>query len=949
MERADLAARLIAADDAAREILLVSHSDLADTSLAYTLKDICLEAWASDPARATGAADALHVLARLVRDAEVQACAAWSAGIAALVAGQMERAVTHLDDAESRFLKLDLVHTAATTQVSKLIALAHIGRYDEAVECGVRALNVFEEHGDALAAGKIEHNIGNIYWRRDLYDQAETFFSAAHKRFQALNDDRQLAMIENCLAYIQSLKHNFREAESLYDIALRRAESIGNLVTQAEIESSMGNLALFQGKYDRALDYLERARRKYAEMGMPHESAISELEIADAYLELNLAPEAAEYYERVTPIFAQLSMRAEQAVALSHHGRAAVLLGQMEKAKRLLTAARRLYATEGNKLGEAMVALTVAQLQHVVGNYPATILAAEEAEGPLASAGVWRHLLIAGWLRGDSARALGSIAEAREILEKTLLDAAKHAQPQVEQRCHTSLGLLAAMEGDDKQARASFERSIELIENLRAPLPAEEFRTAFFADKLVPYEELVRLCLADAATDRSAEALEFVERARSRALADILGGASKSLPTPRDDFEAALIAQLGELREQLNWLYSKINRPLQIEGDDPAAKIAVLQEEVREREHRMLEITRQLQHRGDASFAIAGLERLDIAGLQRDLGSDTALVEYTSVDGELVAFVVTDVGVKVIRGLGNDREVAEQLEQFRFQIDALRFGAERMRKHLPHLTRRVVHHLNALYELVLAPIDKAIDPHKRLLIIPHRELHYIPFHALHDGDGYLIERREVTYAPSAVVLRHCLRRSPTAIQSALLVGVPDEQTPRMLDEVHALESLFLNTKVLLNQDATLSAVREFSSNADVVHLACHGQFRPDNPLFSSLQLANSWLTVRDAYELDLQQCELVTLSACETGVSAVAPGNELIGLARGFFSAGAPSLLMSLWTVDDEATAELMKDFYTRLTNGDSAASALRQAQLEALKAQPHPFFWSPFVLFGRW
>jgi len=91
------------------------------------------------------------------------------------------------------------------------------------------------------------------------------------------------------------------------------------------------------------------------------------------------------------------------------------------------------------------------------------------------------------------------------------------------------------------------------------------------------------------------------------------------------------------------------------------------------------------------------------------------------------------------------------------------------------------------------------------------------------------------------------------------------------------------------------------------------------------------------------------LSACETGVSTIAPGDELIGLARGFFSAGVPTLLMSLWTVDDEATAELMTDFYTRLSAGDAPAAALRYAQRRMLERQPHPFFWSPFVLVGRW
>lgn len=131
-------------------------------------------------------------------------------------------------------------------------------------------------------------------------------------------------------------------------------------------------------------------------------------------------------------------------------------------------------------------------------------------------------------------------------------------------------------------------------------------------------------------------------------------------------------------------------------------------------------------------------------------------------------------------------------------------------------------------------------------------------------------------------------------------------------------------------------------------LACHGQFRPDNPLFSALRLGDSWFTVRDAYALDLR-CDLVTLSACETGISAVAPGDELIGLARGFFGAGAPSLLVSLWTVDDESTALLMAHFYARLRAGERPAAALRAAQHYLMQEYPHPYFWAPFMVLGRW
>src|SRR5262249_47339935 len=156
--------------------------------------------------------------------------------------------------------------------------------------------------------------------------------------------------------------------------------------------------------------------------------------------------------------------------------------------------------------------------------------------------------------------------------------------------------------------------------------------------------------------------------------------------------------------------------------------------------------------------------------------------------------------------------------------------------------------------------------------------------------------------------------------------------------VIGLEALFPGSVPLLGEAATIAALKQAAPSADIIHMACHGRFRSDNPLFSSLRFADGWLTVRDAYDLRLNFGP-VTLSACETGISAVAPGDELIGLARGFFSAGAPSILVSLWPVDDEQTARLMQAFYSGLIAGDGPAAALRKAQLELIKEHRHPFF----------
>lgn len=946
MECSELAARLVTADEHERKSLLRMYAAVTDIELAHALKNICLDEWSNSPARATGVSNALKTLARHTNNPEIIAFSLWMEGFASVVAeGQTERAISLLEDSEARFLALGKPHLAASTQVIKLYALALTGRYDEAIACGLRARQVLLAHGDIRAAGKIEHNIGNIYLRRDRYREAERFQLEAHTRFTALNDQKELAKIDNNLALIYTAQHKFRRAEQLYNRALKSAEAGGLVLMQAGIEGSIGSLALFQGRYDRALDYLERSRRKYAALSMPHQSAVAEMEMADAYLELNLVAEAAETYENVSRTFAELSMRAERARALAQHAHALILLGKASRAHALLAEAGQLYAVEGNSVGGAIVMLTEAQLHYAEGNYEAANRAALAAEIPLAEAGTLRRQLQALWLRAEATRSLGRYEEARPLLETALREAESHSQLDIAQLCYTSLGLLAATQGMADAAEASFQRAVSLIEELRSPLPTEEFRTAFFSDKLLPYMELVSVYLKDEGRDRTTQAFRLVEAARSRALGDILGGTINLKVQPRDSFEAQLMARYEELREELNWFYSRINRSSQGELAPGKAEIKSLHEAVIERERSATEIIRQLQQLDPRTMT--QVHTIQVEVLQQYLGEAVALVEYVSLNGEFIAFIVTDEGIRSTRPLCTEKEVEMLLGWLRFQIDTLRYGARRVHRHLTDLTARAQHYLQKLYDLLLRPLEEFISE-RRLVVVPHRALYYVPFHALYDGTNYVIERREVSYAPSALVLLHCLAQPRRPLQRALLIGVSDENIPRVADEIGGLSPLFSESITLLNERATLAALREFATGVDVLHLACHGQFRPDNPFFSSLRLGDGWLTVRDTYNLDLRG-GLVVLSACETGINEVVPGDELLGLARGFFSAGAPSLLLSLWNVDDEATADLMTSFYKLMLTGYTPSGALRGAQLELLKQQQHPFFWAPFIIVGRW
>src|SRR5947199_10468349 len=163
-----------------------------------------------------------------------------------------------------------------------------------------------------------------------------------------------------------------------------------------------------------------------------------------------------------------------------------------------------------------------------------------------------------------------------------------------------------------------------------------------------------------------------------------MSGALDARPHARDTFEAELFAQLERLREELNWFYSRIDRP--VETARGADAMHVLHDSVRERETRTLEIMRQLQQHGEQTFARVAPPDLEI--LRRELGAETALVEYASLDGQLLAFVVTGDGVEVVRSLSSEEEVSVALAGFRFQTDTLRHGSARARAHMDVLTTR---------------------------------------------------------------------------------------------------------------------------------------------------------------------------------------------------------------------------------------------------------------------
>ena len=448
---------------------------------------------------------------------------------------------------------------------------------------------------------------------------------------------------------------------------------------------------------------------------------------------------------------------------------------------------------------------------------------------------------------------------------------------------------------------------------------------AFLAKSLEPYENLTRLYLSQS---RLEDAFVAVERARSRTLLDTVASGKPARKNNESE----------KLREELNWYYSRISRA---DGDD----IPRLQKQIREREKRLSATALREQSSGRTTTTAHAAGRLDLRALQSRLGTGRALIEFVQ-DGEAYSvFVVTNDRIEYVASIGSEAEILTSLEGLHFQFSALRFGISAVSAFADQLKARADAYLGKLFDLILAPIINVVED-RDLIVVPSGVLNYVPFHALFDGESYVVEDHQVVYSPSASLWMKLGSLKARPAKNALLMGFADASIPLVNHEVATLSKIVPSPTKVTGKQATFGTFQQKAPNFDLIHLACHGQFRPDNPMFSSLHLADGWVTVRDVCANRLN-AELVTLSACETGLNKVMAGDEILGLARGFLSAGARSLLLSLWTVNDEATTRLMERFYSNLQLGAGISASLRVAQKDFIDRGEHPYYWSPFFIIG--
>jgi len=906
----------------------------------------------SDPGKAQRLAALCADLANLVGAPSAVPRASYIRGQTYFANGELGAALSMAEAAHAGYLACGKNLEALRTHVGRMSVLLKLGLYREALDVGQTVLDTLggkvelgitptRQQSDLLTA-LVHQNRGICYEYMGLYEEALAAYAAAEEIYRALGMSERLGEILDNRGAIFLLLGRGKEALAAHEAAEAVFAAAGLTLSRVKALNNIGEANRHLADYRRSLDAFERARRLHDSLDALADKGLLLINTAGAYLELNLYAEALAAYQQAHDLLRHTGMVHDRARALWGIGSTLIARSEFEEAETALAEAAELFAAADNVPLLSGVMLEQAALQETRGDHGTAVATARRAldlvSGKERSVQrVYAHLRLADLLLPDTSEAESHLLEARRLAERLAL-------PHLRYRLNERFGSLRRLQGRDEEARVLLEAAVNEIERLRGTVAHETMRASFLRDKTTAYEELLKLHLARGSEKGSQGAFAIAERAKSRALVDLLTGVVKESVTPADD---AVEERIRDLQSDLNVTYTRMLGGTDDDGHDmPLPDLR----------GRAVELEREISQ---LRLRVAATSDLFAPPAASDSSehppSDVTLVAYHLVGDEIVTFLQDKDGIRIVRNPGSATRVAHLVQQLDVQWDRLGAGrefAERHMKLLERLTRRV---LTSLYKELIEPLlDEAVNLRsagtgvsRKLVIVPHGLLHRVPFHALFDGRSYLLEQFEVSYAPSAKVYSLCQNRIPRRLDKALVLSVADPSIPAVTEETQAVVRHLPAAELLRDQRATMEALRLKAPGCGVLHLACHGMFRADNPMFSSLKLGDGWLAASDVIRFDLAGT-LVTLSACESGRNAVFGGDELMGLTRAFLGAGATTLVASLWLVQDETTAELMEKWYEHLHEGVGRATALRNAQLALKDRYPHPYYWAPFILIGQ-
>jgi CHAT domain-containing protein/tetratricopeptide (TPR) repeat protein len=846
------------------------------------------------------------------------------------------------------------------------------------------SLPLWRQLSDAAGEAAALAMIGDVLHIRGEFEPSETAYLHALTLSRPLGDHRQIGEILNNIGVGHWKRGDLKEATRYFEEALGEWRSVSFRSGEASALTNQGNLFFESSDYQQALDRYMAALKIFQAEHDPRE-AYTLNNIGVTYRSLGDLDAALTYVSRSLPRFRDSGEQLPE-------GRALVRLGQIQlargdshtagaTAKKALGVIRRI----DDPIAEADALDVLGQIAFASGDMQTALSDHEQALTRYRAMGVRRSEATALHHLGTVLAATGETARGLDALERALAIRHEAGLRDAEAETLYQIALVQRQAGKLSHAQARLRAALALTEDVRGRVAGEYSRTTYFAARQTYFAAYIHVLMELHERHPSgrfaAQAFEASERERARSLLDLLGQSRTDI---RAGVDPSLFDREREQQRQLDFWSYRLAALVDKKGvEDQAAQ-------VREKIRDVLADYRETQSRIRAASpryaALTSPPPLSAEAVQREvLDADTMLLRYVLGDRHSYVWVMTQHSLKAIT-----LPPKADIDRLARKVYAL-VSEKRVASNASDLLSRYQHEAEQLSAMLLGPVASDLRT-RRLLVICDGALQYVPFAALPEpgAHGPMVAKYEIVMLPSAstlaVLRRQNAGRSPAPKTVAVLADpVYEPNDPRLGRHTPAaaadagapppsrlLFSRFEGESILGMVPASQryeafgfaasreTAISPILRDYRIVHFAAHAVPDDTHPELSGIVFSlidargaplNGLLRIHDIYDANLQ-ADLVVLSACQTAIGKDVPGEGLMGLARGFLSAGASRVVASQYKVEDEATAELMRVFYESMLGPErrSPAAALRVAQMK-MAAHPRwhdPYWWSAFVITGE-
>lgn len=688
--------------------------------------------------------------------------------------------------------------------------------------------------------------------------------------------------------------------------------------------TSIGICHYYKGDYRKAIDYNLQALDKAEKSSNEARQVICFTNLGEIYHTLGDYKKSIFYFEKLLNLRSALIDRASQArllasLAFMYHSQNRLLESKDYQAK-LVKLMRRMKKSK-----------TLAQLKLKIGNldffsesfkaaikrYMSALRLAKEFKDKDSEA-------IAYVCLGSSYAKIGNISLSKKFNHDGLKLAVRLKDVTLQSLINLNLGKISYLT-DPKSSFTHLKKFILLNEKFGKELIVEEQKTLFFGSIAESYELIIQLCLN---LGYPKKALEFVERAKSRAFLDLISKGNLNISTK-------IIPERLKILLQQEQMYISKLKDYQINGLNEPAGNTTKFNNIDKVFNKMTLIYQEIRKFDPGYVSLRKATPMSFNKMDKMISrhENTILIEYFIAQTKTMIFLLRkhELIVKTVPCLRG--QIAYMVRKFRKLVA----NQDDVTEILSRLSHRLIE-----------PVSDLIIKNETIRFVPHQVLHYLPLHALTINDTNVINKNPVIYSPSSSILQFLSKRVKKHSEKCLVYGVQkDNSDKEIVTEARKIAELY-NTAAHINVSKSFVS-RNISS--ELIHFACHGCFNYEDPLSSGILLKDGILTAREMLSRQIiPDSNMITLSACESGVNEITAGDEFIGLTRALLYGGTSSILVSLWDVETVSTMKLMIDFYKRVLLMNDITKSLQKSQIKLMneKEYSHPFYWAPFIAIGN-